>query len=239
MDLKIKDVAELLNISPTTVRRWLGDGKIPAYKLNGQYRFSRSEIEDWVMQQKLGFQDALQKQGWVKEDPVGEEDDLTAPSGNRQFSLYRALYRGDAITLPGKNKEELFASAMKHMAKLYDLDADVLTELFLDRENLMPTTLGLGIGVPHTRDFLLNTHFDVILLVYPETPIEYGALDGQPVNLLFFLFACEDKQHLHLLAKLAHLASSEKARAFLSTKPPKEKLLTYIKQWESTLNTNS
>ena len=30
MDLKIKDVAELLNVSETTVRRWLKDGKIPA-----------------------------------------------------------------------------------------------------------------------------------------------------------------------------------------------------------------
>ena len=48
MDLKIKDVAELLNISETTVRRWLVDGKIPAYRLNHQYRFSRIEIENWM-----------------------------------------------------------------------------------------------------------------------------------------------------------------------------------------------
>jgi len=36
MDLKIKDVAELLNVSETTIRRWLKDGKIPAYQLNHQ-----------------------------------------------------------------------------------------------------------------------------------------------------------------------------------------------------------
>ena len=53
MDLKIKDVAELLNVSETTVRRWLKDGKIPAYQLNHQYRFSRGEIEDWMMKCKL------------------------------------------------------------------------------------------------------------------------------------------------------------------------------------------
>jgi nitrogen PTS system EIIA component len=100
----------------------------------------------------------------------------------------------------------------------------------------MPTSLSHGIGVPHTRDFLLNTHFDVITVVYPEQPIEYGALDGQLVHTLFFLFACEDKRHLHLLAKLAHLTSNEKACAFLRTKPSKERLLEFMKHWESSLN---
>mgnify|MGYP003330610149 CR=1 FL=1 len=48
MDLKIKDVAELLNVSETTIRRWLVGGQIPAYRLNHQYRFSRLEIENWM-----------------------------------------------------------------------------------------------------------------------------------------------------------------------------------------------
>ncbi len=231
MDLKIKDVAELLNISETTVRRWLTDGKIPAYRLNRQYRFSRTEIEDWVLHQKLEF-------GRPNERKVNEASEEEAPSsgkaGNMQFSLYRALYRGEVLThLPGNNKQELICSAMQHVAKRFELDPEVLTDLFLDRERLMPTSLGHGIGVPHTRDFLLPTHFDVITVVYPEQPLEYGALDNQPVHTLFFLFACEDKHHLHLLAKLAHLASTEKARAFLCTKPSKERLLEYIKHWES------
>ena len=54
MDLKIKDVADLLNVSETTIRRWLAEGKIPAYRINHQYRFSRYEIQDWVMSHKLG-----------------------------------------------------------------------------------------------------------------------------------------------------------------------------------------
>ena len=49
MDLKIKDVAELLGVSETTIRRWLAEGIIPAYRLNHQFRFSREEIQNWVM----------------------------------------------------------------------------------------------------------------------------------------------------------------------------------------------
>ena len=56
MDLKLKDVAELLNVSKTTIRRWLADGKIPAYRISNQYRFNRNEIEDWVMGHRVDSQ---------------------------------------------------------------------------------------------------------------------------------------------------------------------------------------
>jgi len=42
----------------------------------------------------------------------------------------------------------------------------------------------------------------LIFVVFPKDPIEYGALDGQAVHTLFFLFACSDKAHLHLLSKI-------------------------------------
>ena len=227
MDLKIKDVAELINVSETTVRRWLGSGKIPAYRLNGQYRFSRTEIEDWVMRQKLS----------ATEEESLEEKTEEAPSGNMHFSLFRAIYRGGVLTLPPHlSKEEIIRAGMAHMSKSYDLDAEVLTDLFLDREKLMSTGLNHGIGVPHTRDFLLNTHFDVVLVVYPGQPVDWGSLDGEPVHTLFFLFASEDKSHLHLLSKVAHLSSGEKTRAFLRTQPSKERLLDFVKHWESSLS---
>ena len=235
MDLKIKDVAELLNVSETTVRRWLVDGKIPAYRLNRQYRFSRSEIEDWLIQQKLDAAFSIER---VQKKETHSKEEVPVKAGNNlQFSLYRAIYRGEVLQdVAGSSKDEIFRQTMKHMATRFDLDAGVLTDLFLDRERMMPTTLGHGIGVPHTRDFLLNTHYDVIEVVYPESPIDYGALDGEPVHTLFFLFACEDRHHLNLLAKLAHLNANEKTRAFFRTKPSKERLLEFVKHWESSLN---
>lgn len=97
----------------------------------------------------------------------------------------------------------------------------------------MPTALSNGVGVPHTRDFLLQESFDVVAVAFPEHPIEYGALDGQPVHSLFFLFACDDKRHLHLLAKLAHLSSNLENLAYLQSNPSKVQLLDYIKNWEA------
>ena len=222
MDLKIKDVADLLNVSEATIQRWLVDGKIPAYRIDQQYRFNRTEIEDWVINHK------------AEEHPI--ESDHHSISGNKQFSLYRALHkRGVISNMAGSTKEEVIRSTMKVMAKEMNVDAEVVTDLLLDREHSQATALNHGIGIPHTRDFLLNAHHDVVTVVFPENPLEYGAMDGIPVHTLFFLFASDDKRHLHLLAKIAHLSSQPAVLKFLQSKPTKEKLLEYIKQWESSL----
>ena len=228
MDLKLKDVAELLNVSEATVRRWVADGKIPYYRLNQQHRFSRTEVENWVLSCKQGKEDF---------SPFDLEDDADVSKerlGTHQFGLYRAIHKGGVYTnIPGKTKEEVIRNAMKQIAAALSLDADMITELLLDREQLMPTALSNGVGVPHTRDFLLQESFDVVAVAFPEHPIEYGALDGQPVHTLFFLFACDNKRHLHLLAKLAHLSSKPENLAYLQTGPGKVELMDYIKNWEA------
>lgn len=224
MDLKLKDVAELLNVSETTIRRWVSDGKIPYYRLHNQFRFSRDEIENWMLNSKQGAGFSPFK------------DHEMTQLGTHQFSLYRAIHRGGVYCgISGKNKDEVIHNAVGQIACDLHLDAEVITELLLDREKLMSTALSNGIAVPHTRDFLLHESFDVVSVVLLKEPIEYGALDGKPVHTLFFLFACDDKRHLHLLAKLAHLSSKEENLKFLKTRPDKVDLLEHVKRWEGNL----
>lgn len=223
MDLKLEDVAELLDVSEATVRRWISDCKIPYYRLNRQYRFSRSEIENWML--------SCRQEG---DFPPSKEEDLECRLGSHQFGLYRAIHKGGVYGgVEGDTKEEVVSNAMQAIAADLHLDAQVITELLLDRERLMSTALSNGIAVPHTRDFLLQDSFDVVSVVFPKKPVAYGSLDGKPVHTLFFLFACDDKRHLHLLAKLAHLSSNAQNLAFLKKHPDKNALLEYIKTWET------
>jgi nitrogen PTS system EIIA component len=227
MDLKLKDVAELLNVSESTIRRWISNGKMPYYRLSHQLRFSRSEIENWVLSCKQGKEEF---------SPFDHEEGLKERLGTHQFGLYRAIYRGGVYDhVPGSTKEEVIRNAMQRIALDLNLDADVITDLLLDRERLMPTALSNGVAVPHTRDFLLQESYDVVAVVFPEDPIEYGALDGKLVHTLFFLFACDDKRHLHLLAKLAHLSSNPDNLLYFRTHPEKGLLLEMIKHWETNI----
>jgi PTS system nitrogen regulatory IIA component len=231
MDLKIKDVANLLSVSETTVRRWLADGKIPAYRLNHQYRFSRIEIENWMIKCKVNPQEA------ASFSPFEEQEAPPPVQGMQQFNFYRALHHGGVYhDIAGRTKEELITHATRAIAEEMVLDGQVLAELLLDREKLAPTALNHGVAVPHARDFVEGITTDFVTAVFPKEPIEYGALDGEPVHTLFFLFATSDKTHLQLLAKVAHLSSNGDALRFLQSKPNKINLLEYIRIWEEQLN---
>ncbi len=239
MDLKIKDVAELLNVSETTIRRWLRERIIPAYRLNHQYRFDRDEIQHWMMSRKVkqGKGSFLPEHEEEKKVKAEKESD-SGRVGMQQFSLYRAVHRGGVfLDIEASNKERVIRKTMEAVANDLSLDPQVMTELLLDREKLMPTGLNHGIAVPHTRDFLLKGQTDVIVVVFPKAPIEWGSLDREPVRVLFFLFACDDKRHLHLLAKIAHLSSNDDALKLLHTRPSKQELLSYIKMWEAKVKT--
>lgn len=224
MDLKIADVAKLLSVSEGTVQEWIVEKKIPTYSLGEEYRFCRTEIEKWLLNHNSGSSD-------------GSPLDLAKFSGgSRQFSLFRAIHKGDVLhNVPGKTKEEVISTTVRSVAPKMQVDADVMIDMLLDREKLMSTALSNGIAVPHSRDSLSHAMQDAIYVVFPEQPLQYGALDDQPVHTLFFLFACEDRQHLHLLAKIAHFARHPAYLDFLLTKPSKEKLLSFMKEWEGRL----
>ena len=230
MDLKIKDVAELLSVSETTIRRWLAGGKIPAYRLNHQYRFSRMEIEKWMMSCKLD-----QESGEKEIFPFSEEEKEIplSKAGTQHFSLFRALLNGDVLTgVSGKTKEEVIRNCMKVASPKLGLDAELATELLLDRERLMSTSLSCGVAVPHPREFISKAPVDRVILAFLDEPVDFEAFDKKPVHTLFFLFSSQDKKHLHLLAKIAHLSGSQEALEFFKSRPSKEVVLAFIKAWE-------
>jgi excisionase family DNA binding protein len=52
--LTIKQVADYLRVTERTIYRLAAAKKIPAFKVGGTWRFSRSDIENWIRQQTVG-----------------------------------------------------------------------------------------------------------------------------------------------------------------------------------------
>lgn len=108
-----------------------------------------------------------------------------------------------ALRVNGKKQalQELAAQA----ARLIDLDEREIFEALLQRERLGSTGIGDGIAIPHGKLPKLKRLVGMIARL--EKPIDFEALDGQPVDILFLLLAPEGAgaDHLKALARVARV----------------------------------
>ena len=111
--------------------------------------------------------------------------DAQVTSKKRALELLSELLAGSD---PGLGQSEVFAS-------------------LLGREKLGSTGLGHGVALPHGRLAGCQRPYGALLLL--ETPIDFDAVDGEPVDLLFAMVVPEAStdEHLQLLAQLAEMFS--------------------------------
>lgn len=104
---------------------------------------------------------------------------------------------------------------------------DVFNSL-LSRERLGSTGLGKGVALPHGR--LKHCGKAVGAFISLATPVDYDAIDGKPVSLLFALLVPEDstQEHLDLLARLAEIFSDNKMLDQLKSEQSHEKVFTLL-----------
>jgi PTS system nitrogen regulatory IIA component len=102
---------------------------------------------------------------------------------------------------------------LEHISELLAKNAPQLSrnEIFdslISREKLGSTGLGKGVAIPHGRLSALKR--PVCAFIKLDQPIEFDALDGQPVDLVFALIVPENStdDHLQILAGIAALFSS-------------------------------
>jgi nitrogen PTS system EIIA component len=96
------------------------------------------------------------------------------------------------------------------------LDGGSVTEAILKREDLGSTGIGAGVAIPHARFSELRKSFGV--LVRLKKPMDFDAVDGNPVDVVFLLLAPESDQ-LNALACVARsLRNPEVVAALRRTK---------------------
>ena len=83
----------------------------------------------------------------------------------------------------------------------------LIGEALMNREKLGSTGIGQGVAIPHGRIAGLDQARGVFVRL--AEPLAFGAIDGQPVDLIAAMAVPEHnpEQHLHLLAELAEMFS--------------------------------
>jgi PTS system nitrogen regulatory IIA component len=107
--------------------------------------------------------------------------------------------------LKGTNKKQAIQELAAKAAELTGHNERAIAEILLQRERLGSTGVGGGIAIPHGKLPKLNRLFGLSARL--DGAIDFEALDGQPVDLIFLLLAPETAgaDHLKALARVARL----------------------------------
>ncbi len=120
------------------------------------------------------------------------------------------LLSPDAVVpaLKVQSKKQLLQELASRAYALVNRPERKVFEVLIERERLGTTGVGQGIAIPHGR-LPLDKIFGFFARL--DSPIDYEAVDGQPVDLVFMLLAPEGAgaDHLKALARVSRLLRSQ------------------------------
>ena len=218
MELKIKDIINLLQVSEKTVYRWIKEKKIPCYRINHQYRFSRSEINEWILDSRIELASKL----------------LNVSIANRPTNFTKLIETGGIhYDIPGATVQEVLHNAIMAMPTPTHISREDIFAALLNREELMPTAIGRGIAIPHPRNPIIADIEDAsVSLCFLQTPLDFRALDGLPVHTLFVLLTATPRRHLEVLSKISYLCHLDDFLQLLQKRAPSAEIINYIQTKE-------
>src|SRR5690242_18615899 len=107
------------------------------------------------------------------------------------------------LTLPAQPKPQLLDGLARRAAGSLQLPEAAILEAILQREALGSTGVGQGVAIPHARVAGLGQFFGLFARL--DHAIDFAAIDGRPVDLVFLLLmpAHAGKEHLAALAAIS------------------------------------
>ncbi len=212
MELSVRDSARLLSVSEKTIYRWVKLGKLPAYRINEQYRFNRAELLEWATSERVN---------------VSAEIFVEPHNGATPVSLSDALRAGGIhYRVGGGDKTEVLRSAVELMPLPEEVDREFLLRVIVARESLGSTAIGDGIALPHVRNpVVMHVPRPMVTLCFLENPVAFDALDGKPVHTLFTMLSPTVRAHLHTLACLSFALRQPDFAAVIGRQGSREEIL--------------
>ncbi len=207
------EAARLLNVTEATLTRWVRQGLVRSLDGRGQ-RFERSELEGWARQRGLSL-------GVAPRPRAAPPEDLLAA----------AVERGAASA--GVKPATALQAIEMAIGALPGLDDRARQDLFdavLERERMASTGLGHGFAIPHPREpqgELIDEA--VVSVVFPDLPLDWASVDGEPVHAVFLLLSPSASVHLQILSRVARSLRSPELPSFLRERPSQPELVKRLR----------
>jgi PTS system nitrogen regulatory IIA component len=213
MELKVRDAARLLGTSEKRIYRWIDEGEIPVYEINGQPRFNRAALLEWATGRRMP----------VSVDVFHREDEGGGPGP----TLVDALKAGGVhADVPGTDRESVLRGVVGLMRLPATVDREFLLDVLLAREAMGSTGIGEGMAIPHVRNpVVLHGAPASVTLCYLASAIPFDAIDGKPVDTIFSIVSPTIRGHLQLLARLSWALHDPAFKAVVGRRAPMDEVV--------------
>jgi len=140
------------------------------------------------------------------------------------------------VNLEAEDKEEVFEELVDHFCRVHAINArEELLSALQEREAKMSTGIKKGIAIPHGSTNAVDTVCGVLGI--SRKGVDYDALDGEPVYLLFMIVGRhEDSEtHLRVLKRMAELLENPEFSIELQSQKDAQAAFRVICKYENIL----
>lgn len=223
MQLTVRDIAKLLNVSERMIYRWIKRDGLPAYRIGEQYRFNRAEVLEWATERRLSVSTVL----------------FHEPGNGSVPRLSEALEAGGIFYGVKPAADEAAppqASALRACVDVlrlpHEVDRDLLWHVLVAQETLRSMAVGDGVALPHVRmPIIFDISAPLLALIFFENAVDFG--DGHSIRVLFLLICPTVRAHLQMLSKLLFALRDERFKAALLHNNPRDVILAEARRVET------
>ncbi len=215
--ISVKEAADRLGVSQKKVYQWIDSGRLNTHKLGNEIYLELVDVDNLLaLTRKVSFE---------------------FPQKDIDISVSNMLQHGGIFyQVGGVTKSEVLHNALKLVKGLASPEMKPILQMFLAREDLYSTGIGNGIAIPHASGTLVGyVNQPLISLAFLENPIDYSALDGKPVHILFSIISPNVSTHLRILAKLACLLHDQHCKETIISVASEDTILQVFQEAEERL----
>ncbi len=233
MQLGVREVARLFDVVEKTVYRWVQEDALPAYVVEGQHRFHRTEVLEWATARDL------------TPSPELFAEDAAAPAASIALALERGGVHHD---VPAPDRETALAAIVARLP-IGDADRTLVHDVLSTRPGFGETRFGAGIAIPHVRHpialdvpeaLLVLCLFATPLAVDPDPAGATSAGHGQPLGpsagglrSMFLLITPSVRTHLAMVSRLTFVAHADSVRMALDHRASAADIISAIAHVEA------
>jgi len=133
------------------------------------------------------------------------------------------------LNMEVKDKAEALHAMVELLARGGKVrDKAALTTVILERERLMSTGIGNGVALPHGKTNAVDR--SMVALATLQSPIDFDALDDEPVSIILLLVGTEGNVgvHLRLLSRISRMVGSDQFRTALMNAKSVENVMSLL-----------